>query len=104
MTQRLSQFAVQPAGGEPAPDALIELGIELGAERDPGALIEIGCRVAQNICVSKYACIGVLEPGQRTELLCQLRRRHAGPQIAKAPRAGVLRGLLDQRLPAASTM
>jgi hypothetical protein len=25
-------------------------------------------------------------------------------QIAKAPRAGVLRGLLDQRLPAASTM
>jgi hypothetical protein len=25
--------------------------------------MEIGCRVAQNICVSKYACIGVLEPG-----------------------------------------
>jgi hypothetical protein len=29
--------------------------------------MEIGCRVAQNICVSKYACIGVLEPGA-TEL------------------------------------
>ena len=31
-------------------------------QRDPQALIEIGCRVAQNICVARYACIGVLEP------------------------------------------
>jgi hypothetical protein len=63
MTQRLSHSLSSLQAVSLRLTALIELGIELGAERDPGALVEIGCRVAQNICVSKYACIGVLEPG-----------------------------------------
>jgi diguanylate cyclase (GGDEF)-like protein/PAS domain S-box-containing protein len=100
MTQRLSQSLSSLQAVSLRLTALIELGIELGAERDPGALVEIGCRVAQNICVSKYACIGVLEPGA-TELSHFASCGAGMPtrQIAQTPRAGVLRGLLDQRLP-----
>ncbi len=80
--------------------ALIDLGIELGAERDPVALIEIGCRVAQNICVSKYACIGVLEEG--AEALSHFAASGLGQParvIADTPRAGLLATLLEQRQP-----
>jgi diguanylate cyclase (GGDEF)-like protein/PAS domain S-box-containing protein len=100
MTQRLSHSLSSLQAVSLRLTALIELGIELGAERDPGALVEIGCRVAQNICVSKYACIGVLEPGA-TELRYFASCGAGVPtgQIAQTPRAGVLRGLLDQRLP-----
>jgi diguanylate cyclase (GGDEF)-like protein/PAS domain S-box-containing protein len=100
MTQRLSRSLSSLQAVSLRLTALIELGIELGAERDPGALVDIGCRVAQNICVSKYACIGVLEPGA-TELSYFASGGAGVPaaQIAAAPRAGVLRGLLDQRLP-----
>lgn len=100
MTQRLSQSLSSLQAVSLRLTALIELGIELGAERDPQALVDIGCRVAQNICVSKYACIGVLEPGS-TELSYFSSCGAGMPtrQIAQTPRAGVLRGLLDQRLP-----
>ncbi|RZT11332.1 PAS domain S-box-containing protein/diguanylate cyclase (GGDEF) domain-containing protein [Duganella sp. CF402] len=100
MTQRLSHSLSSLQAVSLRLTALIELGIELGAERDPAALVEIGCRVAQNICVSKYACIGVLEPGA-TELSYFASCGAGMPvrQIAQTPRAGVLRGLLDQRLP-----
>jgi diguanylate cyclase (GGDEF)-like protein/PAS domain S-box-containing protein len=98
MTQRLSRSLSSLQAVSLRLTALIELGIELGAERDPQALIEIGCRVAQNICVSKYACIGVLETGA-TEL-SYFAACGVGQQarlIAATPRAGVLDGLLEQR-------
>ncbi len=100
MTQRLSQSLSSLQAVSLRLTALIELGIEMGTERDPQALMEIGCRVAQNICVSKYACIGVLEAGS-TELSYFASAGAGMPlrQIAQTPRAGVLRGLLDQRLP-----
>jgi diguanylate cyclase (GGDEF)-like protein/PAS domain S-box-containing protein len=100
MTQRLSSSLSSLQAVSLRLTALIELGIELGTERDPRALVEIGCRVAQNICVSKYACIGVLEAGA-TELSYYASCGAGVPirQIAQSPRAGVLRGLLDQRLP-----
>lgn len=41
--------------------ALIELGIELSAERDPARLTVAGSRLAQNICVAKYAFVGLFE-------------------------------------------
>nr|WP_315397943.1 EAL domain-containing protein [uncultured Duganella sp.] len=100
MTQRLSSSLSSLQAVSLRLTALIELGIELGTERDPRALVEIGCRVAQNICVSKYACIGVLEAG--ADELTYYASCGAGVPIralAQAPRAGVLRGLLEQRLP-----
>ena len=100
MTERLSRSLSSLQAVSLRLTALIELGIELGAERDPQALIEVGCRVAQNICVSKYACIGVLEAG--AEELSHFAACGVGQQarlIASTPRAGVLGGLLEQRLP-----
>jgi diguanylate cyclase (GGDEF)-like protein/PAS domain S-box-containing protein len=98
MTQRLTSSLSSLQAVSLRLTALIELGIELGAERDPGALVDIGCRVAQNICVSKYACIGVLESGA-TELsyFASCGAGMPARQIIQAPRAGVLRGLLEQR-------
>nr|WP_255490528.1 EAL domain-containing protein [Duganella sp. SG902] len=100
MTQRLSHSLSSLQAVSLRLTALIELGIELGAERDPAALVEIGCRVAQNICVSKYACLGVLEPGaSELSYFASCGAGMPARQIAQTPRAGVLRGLLDQRLP-----
>jgi diguanylate cyclase (GGDEF)-like protein/PAS domain S-box-containing protein len=100
MTQRLSHSLSSLQAVSLRLTALIELGIELGAERDPQALIEIGCRVAQNICVSRYACIGVLEPGADTLsyfACCGVGQQ--ARQIASTPRAGVLDNVLQQRQP-----
>jgi len=100
MTERLSRSLSSLQAVSLRLTALIELGIELGAERDPTALVDIGCRVAQNICVSKYACIGVLDNGASE--LSYFASCGTGMQarlIASNPRAGVLRGLLEQRQP-----
>jgi len=100
MTQRLTSSLSSLQAVSLRLTALIELGIELGAERDPGALVEIGCRVAQNICVSKYACIGVLQAdAPELSYFASCGAGVPGRQIAQAPRAGVLRGLLEQRQP-----
>jgi diguanylate cyclase (GGDEF)-like protein/PAS domain S-box-containing protein len=123
-SQLITQFAHQPEGPTPAHEqltvmterlsrslsslqavslrltALIELGIDLGAERDPLALIEIGCRVAQNICVSKYACIGVLEEGaEELSYFSSCGTDQQSSLIAATPRAGILGEVLGQRAP-----
>ncbi|MYM99001.1 response regulator, partial [Duganella vulcania] len=90
MTQRLTSSLSSLQAVSLRLTALIELGIELGAERDPGALVEIGCRVAQNICVSKYACIGVLQAdAAELSYFASCGAGVPGRQIAQAPRAGV---------------
>ncbi|MFL6658097.1 MAG: EAL domain-containing protein [Massilia sp.] len=80
--------------------SLIELGIDLGAERDPAALIDIGCKVAQNICVAKYACIGVLDEGaDELSYFSSCGEKQQARVVMGAPRAGVLNTLLDKRQP-----
>ncbi len=44
--------------------ALIELGMALGAERAPQPLLHAGCRVARNVCVARYAAIGLVNGEQ----------------------------------------
>jgi diguanylate cyclase (GGDEF)-like protein/PAS domain S-box-containing protein len=66
--------------------ALIELGIELAAEREPGPLLENGCRVAQNICVARYAAVGILDEG--------------GGQLDRLASCGLDQAVLDELGPA----
>jgi diguanylate cyclase (GGDEF)-like protein/PAS domain S-box-containing protein len=66
MTERLASSLSSLQAVSLRLTALIELGIELGAERDPQALLEVSCRVAQNICLSQYACAGVIDEGGNT--------------------------------------
>ncbi|MES2150171.1 MAG: EAL domain-containing protein [Pseudomonadota bacterium] len=100
MTERLSTSLSSLQAVSLRLTALIELGIELGAERDPAALIEIGCRVAQNICVSKYACIGVLDEGaDELSYFASCGENNQARVVASTPRVGVLNSLLEQRLP-----
>ncbi|QYF93793.1 EAL domain-containing protein [Massilia sp. PAMC28688] len=80
--------------------SLIELGIELGAERDPAALIEIGCRVAQNVSVAKFACIGVMEEGaDELSYFSSCGDNRQARVVSSSPRAGVLNTLLEKRQP-----
>ncbi|MGK5052530.1 EAL domain-containing protein [Janthinobacterium sp. RB2P8] len=100
MTERLSRSLSSLQAVSLRLTALIELGIELGAERDPRALIEAGCKVAQNICVSKYACIGVLEEGaEKLSYFSSCGTEKHLERIASAPRTGILNRLLEQRQP-----
>ncbi|KAB8064768.1 EAL domain-containing protein [Janthinobacterium violaceinigrum] len=100
MTERLSRSLSSLQAVSLRLTALIELGIELGAERDPRALIEAGCKVAQNICVSKYACIGVLEEGaEKLSYFSSCGAEKNLERIASAPRTGILSRLLEQRQP-----
>ena len=122
--QQISQLAGQGESGAPVPEdlaimterlsrslsslqavslrltALIELGMDLGAERDPRALIAAGCKVAQNICVARYACIGVLEEGaDKLSYFSACGTEKNIEQIATAPRTGVLARLLERQQP-----
>lgn len=82
--------------------ALIELGIELAAQRDPERLLDVSCRVAQDICVAQHAAIGIMNSdngslrhfvtrGMAEETLAHL----APPRV----RAGVLGTVLSRREP-----
>ncbi|AKU21758.1 EAL domain-containing protein [Massilia sp. MB5] len=104
MTDRLSRSLSSLQAVSLRLTALIELGIDLGAERDPQALIEIGCRVAQNICVSKYACIGVLAPGagELSYYAC-CGANQPGELLVQSPRAGILGTMLETRQPVRSS-
>jgi diguanylate cyclase (GGDEF)-like protein/PAS domain S-box-containing protein len=100
MTERLARSLSSLQAVSLRLTALIELGIDLGAERDPLALIEIGCRVAQNICVSKYACIGVLEASaEELTYFSSCGADEHTSLVAAAPRAGILGEVLAQRQP-----
>jgi len=41
--------------------ALIEHGMSLAAERDPDRMFRIGCRVAQDLAVARYAVLGIVD-------------------------------------------
>ncbi|MES2126495.1 MAG: EAL domain-containing protein [Pseudomonadota bacterium] len=100
MTERLSSSLSSLQAVSLRLTALIELGIDLGAERDPAALIEIGCRVAQNICVSKYACIGVLDEGaDELSYFASCGDNRQSRMMVATPRAGLLHNLLEARHP-----
>ncbi|MGZ9044851.1 MAG: response regulator, partial [Telluria sp.] len=100
MTQRLSTSLSSLQAVSLRLTALIELGIELGAEREPGALIENGCRVAHGICASRYACIGMLEDGMDTlQYFASCGEGGEARVVRNAPRAGVLGKLLGQHVP-----
>jgi len=83
--------------------ALIELGIELASERDPQRLLASSCRVVQDICVARYAAIGILtEDGSRLEHF--VTRGLDETSLARmpwpTPHAGILGDVLASRVPA----
>ncbi|WUR15081.1 EAL domain-containing protein [[Empedobacter] haloabium] len=100
MTQRLSNSLSSLQAVSLRLTALIELGIDLGAKREPQGLIDIGCKVAQNICVSRYACIGVLDEdaGTLTHFSC-CGIGESARVLSSNPDAGVLRQVMHARQP-----
>ena len=82
--------------------ALIDLGIELAAERNPVHLLEISCRVVQNICLSKYAAIGMLDD-EHQQLMHFVTRGMDDKTLARLesprPFSGILGMVLRERKP-----
>ncbi len=65
LTQRLSHSLSSLQAVSLRLTALIDLGIELASERDSTDLMAAGCRIAQHICVARYAVIGILDDDGR---------------------------------------
>ncbi|WP_338758771.1 EAL domain-containing protein [Massilia sp. METH4] len=100
MTQRLSNSLSSLQAVSLRLTALIELGIDLSAEREPQALVDIGCRVAQNICVAKYACIGVLSSeGDRLAWFSHCGNAEPARVLSGDPGPGVLKRIMEERKP-----
>lgn len=102
VVQRLSKALSSLQGVSLRLTALIELGIELAAERDPIRLLEISCRVLQDICVSKYAAIGILD--QSGEQLDRFITRGMDEEVLArlqfpSPRVGTLGTVIAERAP-----
>lgn len=102
VVQRLSTALSSLQGVSLRLTALIELGLELAAERDPVRLLEISCRVLQDVCVSKFAVIGILnQSGDQLDYFVTRgmdEQALAGLQTPP-PHAGVLGSVLADRLP-----
>ncbi|MES2898775.1 MAG: EAL domain-containing protein [Pseudomonadota bacterium] len=100
MTERLASSLSSLQAVSLRLTSLIELGIELGAERDPAALVDIGCRVAQNICVAKYACMGMLgESEDELRYFSSWGESGQARLMMTAPRDGVIATVLRQGQP-----
>ncbi|GGY56369.1 EAL domain-containing protein [Pseudoduganella albidiflava] len=104
MTQRLSNSLSSLQAVSLRLTALIELGIDLSAEREPQALVDIGCKVAQNICVAKYACIGVLNSEGEGEggglgWFSHCGTAEGAQAVCATPKAGILNRILQERQP-----
>ena len=79
--------------------ALIELGIELASERNPQRLLASSCRVVQDICVSKYAAVGILTE-DRSRLEHFVMRGMDEAALARMPWPSPQDGLLGEILAA----
>jgi diguanylate cyclase (GGDEF)-like protein/PAS domain S-box-containing protein len=87
--------------------ALIELGIELTAEREPKRLLASCCRVVQDICVARYSAIGILnEDGTRVDQYVTRGMDDAtvAQLLPPAPDAGIFRDVLSGRAPCRLTV
>jgi diguanylate cyclase (GGDEF)-like protein/PAS domain S-box-containing protein len=99
MTDRLSNSLSSLQAVSLRLTSLIDLGIELGAERDPATLIETSCRMARNICVAKYAGIGVIDDGTDELIYYAASGDSEQSTIAPVARGGVCARLLEERVP-----
>ncbi|MES2932127.1 MAG: EAL domain-containing protein, partial [Pseudomonadota bacterium] len=82
--------------------ALIELGIMLAVEHNPGTLIDVGCGMGHSICGAKFAGIGILDAsGEKLECFSSRGPDINSPRLSapQAPRQGIFGQLLAQRSP-----
>lgn len=80
--------------------ALIDFGMELAGARDARRVLDISCRLAQDICVARYAAIGLLDH-ERGRLEHYVTRGMAAGEYVQWPLAdaGVLGTVLSSRTP-----
>ncbi len=81
---------------------LVEIGLDLAAERDPGRMLEILCRAAHGICDAKYAAVAIVNDNGIGLGFCCTRGLDSNmvTQLRALPHsAGVLGRLLSERTP-----
>ncbi|WP_151634155.1 EAL domain-containing protein [Noviherbaspirillum aerium] len=102
IAQRLANALSSLQGVSLRLTALIELGIELTAERAPRRLLEISCRVVRDICVARYSAIGILAKDRRRLehfMTCGLDENAVAQLALPVPDAGILGKVLARRAP-----
>ncbi len=77
--------------------SLIDLGIELAAERDPIRLLEAGCRVAGRICAAQSVVVAMYEPASSIahHLACCGIDEVVKTMLLVTPLSGTLAGLME---------
>lgn len=102
VAQRLSQSLADFQGVSLRLTSLINMGIELGSERDPQRLLDTGCRIARHIGVATCAVIGIVEPGAThyVEFAARGLEQQCAEQLAALPPpVGIFQSVLHQRRP-----
>ncbi|SFM47979.1 EAL domain-containing protein [Rugamonas rubra] len=101
-TQRLSSSLAELQTVGLRLSALIDMGIEIAALRQPQDLCDYAAKVARQIGVARYCAVGIVEPGGAAarHFACHgLDPAEQAALAALAPDAGLLGFLLGQREP-----
>lgn len=100
LTDKLSENVDELSRANERLTALIELGLQLGSERDPRRLLESFCRAVREIIGARYAAVGIVEAdGQRLKhyLTSGLDAAASAEPESPSPRHGVLAAVLEGR-------
>ena len=81
--------------------ALLELGLEITAHRDPNRLLELFCRAAMDVLGAKYGVLAILHDDGESfayfKCHAESKENLEDKMMPPSPRAGVLGSLLDER-------
>ncbi len=99
LTDKLSQKVDELERTNGRLTAMVELGLQLGSERDPGKLLQSFCDSARDILGSRFAVVGISMDGEsRYKYLLQSGMNHAA--ASEVGRSGAMGGVLGSVLTA----
>jgi PAS domain S-box-containing protein len=99
LTDKLSQKAEELKRANERLTALVDLGLDLGSERDPQRLLQSFCHRAREIVGARYALVGILDKdgGQLRHCFTSgMGPETAAPLASLDPRQGILGAVLNE--------
>jgi PAS domain S-box-containing protein len=100
LTDKLSQKADELHRVNERLTPLIDLGLDLGSERDPTRLLQSFCHRAREVIGARYAVVGIIngdEPRLRHCITSGMDAAMAAPLATIDPRQGILLSVLNER-------
>ncbi len=95
VTNKLSQKADELLRTNERLNAMMELGLQLGSERDPGRLLQVFCDASREIVGARYALVGIPNNGEYRYFLTSGMDAMLAARVGRpTPLAGVLGSVL----------